>query len=423
MQLLLYALCLVAGVLLMSRKCASLPSGFDKNHITKCEVDALRLGTNLGDVFNGPVDTRDWSERMHQNYILKHLGFAPFINNGVKNSGLTLTGDSAAALRKSGGWIGHNVTDSPYAVLNHKWIYMFGDSTTRQIWASFAASFQGNNFERNAKEWTRQYCNKQHPHRKAHPKGGHFPEEGWAGGCGQNEVTCYVSGYGDRGLLTFDWKHFPFEDYDEHVFGDKGPWHSNPIAAGPDAGRQPDVLTLQTGLHTCWHADPDGQYSKHLKAVNQTLIHAHIQQLETLYSAVRKAVDRRAVNGTAATQVIVVTSGASGKVVGTTRIDECILHFNRKAAALAHKHGFAVLERGEIERRFMFKNLYVDEGEELLKSDMHLEMPVQVIVASTLLNMISCLSSDPKKIGVRPFIDHVDGGGTPAKNIYSAPNP
>jgi frataxin-like iron-binding protein CyaY len=48
-------------------------------------------------------------------------------------------------------------SDSPYSVLNHKWIYMFGDSTTRQIWASYAAPFQGNNFERNAKEWTRQY--------------------------------------------------------------------------------------------------------------------------------------------------------------------------------------------------------------------------------------------------------------------------
>lgn len=28
---------------------------------------------------------------------------------------------------------------------------MFGDSTTRQIWASFAAPFQNINFERNAK--------------------------------------------------------------------------------------------------------------------------------------------------------------------------------------------------------------------------------------------------------------------------------
>ena len=38
-----------------------------------------------------------------------------------------------------------------------------------------------------------------------------FPEEGWRGPCGLNEVTCHVSGYGSEGLLTFDWKHFPYE--------------------------------------------------------------------------------------------------------------------------------------------------------------------------------------------------------------------
>lgn len=424
MHTLLYAgVYLIAALSLLSRRCACLRAGFDKTHITKCEVDALRLGTNLGDVFNGPVDTRDWSERMHQNYILKHLGFAPFVNGGVKASGKTLTGENAMELRKAGGWVGHNITDSPYAALNHKWIYMFGDSTTRQLWASFAASFQGNNFERNAKEWTRQYCNKQHPHRKQHPKGGNFTEEGWAGPCGVNEVTCYVSGYGSRGLLTFDWKHFPYEDYDDHVFGDTGAWHVDPVKAGPDAGRQPDVLTLQTGLHTCWHADPGGLYSKHLTEFNQTLVNSHFEQLEKLYSSVRRVVDRRAVNGTAATQVIVVTSGSSGKVVGTTHIDECILTFNRKAARLAHEYGFAVLERGEIERRFMYKSLYAEEGQGFLKSDMHLEMPVQAVVATTLLNMITCLSSDPHKIGARPFKSHTEGGGGPAKILHSAPNP
>jgi hypothetical protein len=49
---------------------------------------------------------------------------------------------------------------------------------------------------------------------KAHPSGGHFPEEGWAGKCGNNEVTCNVPGFGPEGKITFDWKHFTFEDYD-----------------------------------------------------------------------------------------------------------------------------------------------------------------------------------------------------------------
>ena len=47
--------------------------------------------------------------------------------------------------------------------------------------------------------------------RVTHGKYGTFPEEGWTGPCGRNEATCHVSGYGDEGLLSLDWKHFPYE--------------------------------------------------------------------------------------------------------------------------------------------------------------------------------------------------------------------
>ena len=43
---------------------------------------------------------------------------------------------------------------------------MMGDSTVRQIWATFVSPFQNNDFERNAKEWTRENCARQFPHRK-----------------------------------------------------------------------------------------------------------------------------------------------------------------------------------------------------------------------------------------------------------------
>jgi hypothetical protein len=77
---------------------------------------------------------------------------------GIHNSGgLTYTKNSAKDLQSAGGWIGKNIEDSPYNILNHKWIYMYGDSTVRQVWSSYAAPFQGNHFERNAKEWSRQY--------------------------------------------------------------------------------------------------------------------------------------------------------------------------------------------------------------------------------------------------------------------------
>lgn len=126
--------------------------------IAKCEFDALKLGTEIADVFNAPIGKQDWNQRVHQDLIAEKLGFAPWITNGLHGSnGLTLTGKNAKEIQMKNGWAGKSINESPYAILQHKWVYMLGDSTTRQIWASYAAPFLGNNFERNAKEWTRQY--------------------------------------------------------------------------------------------------------------------------------------------------------------------------------------------------------------------------------------------------------------------------
>jgi hypothetical protein len=136
-----------------------------------------------------------------------------------------------------GGWAGStNISESAYWPLQNQWVYMMGDSTQRQVWAAFVSPFQSkstfllcvhrisakldafafaiphdvdNEFERNAKEWTREnvrqssiipallchfrlayaahvfmscygcvQCARQYPHRKEHPSGGYFPEEG-----------------------------------------------------------------------------------------------------------------------------------------------------------------------------------------------------------------------------------------------------
>lgn len=358
--------------------------------IAKCELDVMRLGTEIADVFNSPIGDEDWNERVHQDFIAENLGFAPWIVDGVHNSGgLTLTKGSAKELQAKNGWIGKPVLESPYSILHGKWIYMFGDSTTRQVWASFAAPFQANkNFERNSKEWSRQYCNKQE-HRTKHVKGGSFPEEGWRGPCGANEVTCHVSGYGEGGLLTYDWKHFPFEDYDEYLFGEKGPWFNGFHGEGE---RRPELLTLQMGLHSCWHTHPEGLYSTELKDINETMIERHLSDIEKLMAAVRKAVDasNRSSSKGGTKTVIVVTSGSTG-MGKAARIDECILKFNRMAANAAHAYGFAVLERGELERRLMFKS--IQSASPYLTVDMHLPQPAQNIIATCLLKLMSCLSN------------------------------
>lgn len=386
-----------------------------RSKIARCEYSALRLGSEMADVFNAPVSDEDWNERVHQDYIVENLGFAPWIANGIYQSGgKTLTGLNAKEVHSKGGWTGKSVDDSPYAVLNHKWVYMFGDSTTRQVWASFAASFQGNNFERNAKEWTRHYCNGQ-TNRVRHVKGGHFDDEGWRGPCGVNEVTCHLSGFGDGGLLSFDWKHFPYEDYDDYLWGDRGPW----IAGFPGEGnRRPDILTIQFGMHSCWHSNPNGLASKHLEEINQTMIEKHIEDIPKLMKAIRRAIDIGNEKNKNPTTVIILTSGSCGLNEGGSSIDECILRFNRIAADSAHAVGFSVLERGEIERRLLFKSFKAPKP--LLIGDMHLPQPAQNVIATCLLHLMTCLNNT---VGCHSDIPSVRPGhqSVQARPVHSPP--
>lgn len=363
-------------------------------NVARCEYSAFRLGSELADVFNAPIGYEDWDERVHQDFITEHLGFAPWMAGGVtNNNGNTFTNKKARDIAEKGGWFGKDIANSPYSILSHKWIYMFGDSTTRQVWASFAAPFQGNNFERNAKEWSRHYCNKQAPHRAHHPKGGLFESEGWGGPCGVNEVTCHVAGFGEGGLLSFDWKHFPYEDYDEWMFGDDGPWIKGFHGEG---NRRPDLLTLQFGLHSCWHASHQGLYSGHLNGVtNTSMIEGHLASIPKLMAAVRRAIEHPGPqdpksNPKNPTIVVVVTSGSSGMMENGTSIDDCILRYNRAAEKAAHEQGFAVLERGEIERRLMYKSVFSDSP--ILTPDMHLPQPAQNLIATTLTHLYTCLN-------------------------------
>ena len=103
---------------------------------------------------------------------------------------------------------------------------------------------------------------------------------------------------------------------------------------------------------------------------------------------VRRAVDQHSKRtGLPPTQVIIVNAG---RCCYAGEINMCTWRFNRIAAIEAHKQGFAVLEREEIERRLLFKS----EGFENyrpLQPKLHLEMPAPAIVATSMLGLISCL--------------------------------
>lgn len=170
------------------------------------------------------------------------------------------------------------------------------------------------------------------------------------------------------------------QDYDRYVWSEDGPWKQNVTE------RRPDILTVQFGLHTCLHAHVNTPIDTDYSVVNNSMINAHIDGIKSLMSSIRTAIDRP---GSKRTQsVVIVTSGSSG-VENGSHIDECILAVNRVAADEAHKRGFAVLERGEIERRLMHKSRA--SASPFIKSDMHLAQPVQSVISTCLLKLITCL--------------------------------
>ena len=343
---------------------------------TQCEVESLTTGSVLADNYNSLDEDTEWDARMHSDFMTEHLGFFAVIGSGTwgSNGKTTYSHKDAGELQKKGGWTGQsNLKNSAYWALENQWVYMMGDSTLRQVWATFASPEAGNNFERNSKEWTRERCSRQYPHRKRHPEGD-YPEEGWSGKCGNNEVTCHLSGYGKQGKLTYDWKHFPWEDYDQWLFSNQGMWGNNnteslknldhpastntnkdrfllevtsndrngesdivasrSIVKGENSDklkfptRRPDIFVNQMALHVCFHA-----YNPQYRTINETFVKYHESTLPTVMGAIRDAIERPLPDGTPIpknqqTKVIIATSGRIGNP--DLNLDNCIWKFNRQ---------------------------------------------------------------------------------------------
>jgi hypothetical protein len=120
---------------------------------------------------------------------------------------------------------------------------------------------------------------------------------------------------------------------------------------------------------------------------------------------------------------VIVTSGLTG-LANASAVDECVLRVNRIAADEAHKQGFAVLERGEIERRFMYKSH--QSLTPIVVSEMHLTQPVQNLVSTCLLKLFSCLDKVKANIYAADIPTFIDMKMNPrpadAKPLHTPPN-
>jgi hypothetical protein len=93
-------------------------------------------------------------------------------------------------------------------------------------------------------------------------------------------------------------------------------------------------------------------------------------------------------SSTRRTIVIISTVGLTYFI---PRVDDCISRFNRIVTDEAHRRGFPVFERAEIERRLMFKSHW--NPKPALVNDVHLVQPGPAISSTSLLAMITCLSN------------------------------
>ena len=120
----------------------------------------------------------------------------------------------------------------------------------------------------------------------------------------------------------------------------------------------------------------------------------HEADVPRLMEAVRAALDRvSATPGrTKQTLVIFVTAGRIHNRPIEPHMDDCVYRFNRVLAHGAHKYGFPVFEREEIERRLLFKSEHWEDRKTIVPN-LHLPAPAPAIVATSLLALISCLKN------------------------------
>ena len=226
-----------------------------------------------------------------------------------------------------------------------------------------------------------------------------------------------------------DRKHYPYDDYDKWLFGTEGLWQapsapSSSSSSSPEA--VPDILVIQVGHATCIPST-DPLKAKHELHLDNALIEQHQRDVETLFDAVQAAVRRPTESGSStatatsitSTTTTVIVSTASRVLIGNPVADRCTWKMNRIVARAAHKRGFVVFEREEMEHRVVFKSEYSEDlraigigvsggsggdisastgsvggsdGAVASSSIGSTEPPTAHILATSLLTMIRCLA-------------------------------
>lgn len=200
-------------------------------------------------------------------------------------------------------------------------------------------------------------------------------------------------------------KHLPYDDYDKWMFGPEGVWHTGAVAHTTTTSSStstsssnpfkefPDIMVIQIGHSSCLPSSDPTKTNSELHLEEQ-VIKDHHSQIDALFGAIKEAVERPTAAGSKTAGRTTVIVSLPGRVnLLNRKAERCVWQFNRIIAQAAHKKGFVVFEREEIEHRIGFK---VESSEDLRDISVldAAEAPTSHIVATALLSMISCLARD-----------------------------
>jgi hypothetical protein len=133
---------------------------------------------------------------------------------------------------------------------------------------------------------------------------------------------------------------------------------------------------------------------------NLTMLDNHISDIKLLMAGIRQAIDSHHERTGQPKTIVIIVNG--GRPSYGPDVSQCSWKFSRAATVEAHRHGFAVLEREEMERRLLFRSEY-NEQYRTLKPILHLEMPAQSIISTALVGLASCLMRNETVNPLQPF--------------------
>lgn len=247
------------------------------------------------------------------------------------------------------------------ADLSNKWIYFLGDSTTKQLHEQFLAYLdEPQTFVYPGEEGAGPPL---HDWVKQPGRCDYVPPPYDDTQCQYNQLRCNslysTSRLGSNVRVTYDWKHFMYEDYDRTLFNDFA------------VNTTPHILVTSPGTHDCMHYPAEyyhhglqmRRFAQHMHMLNTTVVWVDTTPFSTSYAT-----------GLATTSDVSTLS--------------CVDHVNQVAYDLARELGYYLFSRQSL----ILSGNFTENGQYPL----HQTTPVMREEFRILLAWLGCIQHDSR---------------------------